>query len=138
MVVAGKTSELVLDVYMPGQDGMALQADLAAQGVDLPIVFCNGHGGIPMTVEVMKNGAAESPRCCMGPTATRQRAMTAKYAEDRGDVVRVGTASVMPADGPIDSETARRIALLGRLTPGCPDRYRTALLGKLGLRFSIS
>jgi FixJ family two-component response regulator len=50
---------VVLDVRMPGQDGMALQAELAARGIDLPIVFLTGHGDIPMTVEAMKKGAAD-------------------------------------------------------------------------------
>ena len=50
---------ILLDVRMPGQDGMALQAELADQGVDLPIVFLTGHGNIPMTVEAMKNGAVD-------------------------------------------------------------------------------
>jgi len=50
---------IVLDVRMPGQDGMALQAYLAVRDVDLPIVFLTGHGDIPMTVEAMKNGAVD-------------------------------------------------------------------------------
>lgn len=50
---------VVLDVRMPGEDGMALQAELAARGVDLPIVFLTGHGDIPMTVEAMKKGAVD-------------------------------------------------------------------------------
>ena len=50
---------ILLDVRMPGQDGMALQAKLAARGVDLPIVFLTGHGDIPMTVEAMKKGAVD-------------------------------------------------------------------------------
>jgi len=50
---------IVLDVRMPGVDGLALQANLAAQGVDLPIVFLTGHGDIPMSVKAMKQGAAD-------------------------------------------------------------------------------
>jgi len=50
---------ILLDVRMPGVDGLELQADLAAQGVDLPIVFLTGHGDIPMSVEAMKQGAAD-------------------------------------------------------------------------------
>ncbi|MEA3276229.1 MAG: response regulator [Pseudomonadota bacterium] len=50
---------MVLDVRMPGVDGMAFQARLAARGVDLPIVFLTGHGDIPMSVEAMKQGAVD-------------------------------------------------------------------------------
>jgi FixJ family two-component response regulator len=50
---------LVLDVRMPGLSGMGLQQELAAAGVDLPIVFVSAHGDIPMTVRAMKAGAAD-------------------------------------------------------------------------------
>ena len=50
---------ILLDVRMPGVDGLELQANLAAQGVDLPIVFLTGHGDIPMSVEAMKQGATD-------------------------------------------------------------------------------
>ncbi len=50
---------IVLDVRMPDLDGMALQAELAARQVDLPIVFLTGHGDIPMSVRAMKGGAVD-------------------------------------------------------------------------------
>ena len=50
---------IVLDVRMPGVDGLELPANLAAQGVDLPIVFLTGHGDIPLSVKAMKQGAAD-------------------------------------------------------------------------------
>lgn len=48
---------IVLDVRMPDLDGMGLQARLADEGLDLPIVFLTGHGDIPMSVSAMKRGA---------------------------------------------------------------------------------
>jgi len=50
---------LVLDVRLPGQSGLDLQADLVKLGVRLPIIFISGHGDIPMTVLAMKAGAVE-------------------------------------------------------------------------------
>ena len=50
---------LVLDVRMPGLDGLDLQRELAQAGIHIPIVFVTGHGSIPMTVRAMKAGAAE-------------------------------------------------------------------------------
>ena len=50
---------IVLDVRMPGLNGMELQAELAARDVDLPIVFLTGHGDIPMSVQAMKQGAVD-------------------------------------------------------------------------------
>jgi FixJ family two-component response regulator len=50
---------LVLDVNLPDLDGLELQKRVAANRVDLPIIFITGYGDVPMTVEAMKAGAAE-------------------------------------------------------------------------------
>jgi FixJ family two-component response regulator len=50
---------LVLDVTMPGLDGLELQRRLAAAGEVLPIVFVSGHGDIPMTVQAIRAGATD-------------------------------------------------------------------------------
>jgi FixJ family two-component response regulator len=50
---------LVLDVRMPGLNGLDLQRELSAAGVYIPIIFITGHGDIPMSVRAMKEGAME-------------------------------------------------------------------------------
>jgi len=50
---------LVLDVRLPDVSGLEFQRELAASGVEIPIVFITGHGDIPMTVQAMKAGAVE-------------------------------------------------------------------------------
>jgi FixJ family two-component response regulator len=50
---------LVLDVNIPGLNGLDLQVVLNAQGVQVPIVFLTGHGDIPMSVRAMKAGAVD-------------------------------------------------------------------------------
>jgi FixJ family two-component response regulator len=50
---------LVLDVGMPGTDGLELQRELIARDLSLPIVFITGSGDIPMSVRAMKAGAIE-------------------------------------------------------------------------------
>jgi FixJ family two-component response regulator len=50
---------LVLDVSMPGLNGLELQKRIANDRTDMPIIFITGHGDIPMTVEAMKAGAVE-------------------------------------------------------------------------------
>src|SRR5262249_53194062 len=50
---------LVLDVQMPGLDGLGLQRALNEAGRALPIVFITGHGDIPMSVRAMKAGAVD-------------------------------------------------------------------------------
>jgi FixJ family two-component response regulator len=50
---------LILDVRMPGLDGMELQRELTRAGIKIPIIFITGHGDIPMSVRAMKAGAVE-------------------------------------------------------------------------------
>src|SRR5471030_2074619 len=50
---------LVLDVRLPGMNGLDFQRALAEKGIPIPIVFITGHGDIPMTVRAMKSGAVE-------------------------------------------------------------------------------
>jgi FixJ family two-component response regulator len=50
---------LILDVRLPGLDGLELQRQLSESHVTLPIIFITGHGDIPMTVRAMKAGAVE-------------------------------------------------------------------------------
>lgn len=50
---------LVLDVAMPGCDGLTLQQALLAEKTAPPIVFLTGHGDIPMSVKAMKQGASD-------------------------------------------------------------------------------
>jgi FixJ family two-component response regulator len=50
---------LVLDVRLPGVNGLDFQRELADSGVLIPIIFITGHGDIPMTVKAMKSGAVE-------------------------------------------------------------------------------
>ena len=49
----------VLDVAMPGIDGLQLQQRLVSQGNPIPVVFLTGHGDIPMSVRAMKSGAVD-------------------------------------------------------------------------------
>src|SRR6201997_2289905 len=50
---------LVLDISLPGLNGLELQKRVAAERTDLPIIFLTGHGDIPMSVGAMKAGAIE-------------------------------------------------------------------------------
>ena len=50
---------LVLDLSMPGLNGLELQKRVAVERPDMPIIFITGHGDIPTTVQAMKAGAVE-------------------------------------------------------------------------------
>ena len=50
---------LVLDVTLPGLNGLDLQKRVAADRADMPIIFITGYGDVPITVRAMKAGAVE-------------------------------------------------------------------------------
>jgi FixJ family two-component response regulator len=50
---------LILDVSLPGMNGLDFQEQLTKAGLRIPIVFVTAHGDIPMTVKAMKSGAME-------------------------------------------------------------------------------
>ena len=50
---------LVLDLSLPGLNGLELQKRVSVERAEIPIIFITGHGDIPKTVEAMKGGAVE-------------------------------------------------------------------------------
>jgi FixJ family two-component response regulator len=50
---------LVLDVTLPGLNGLDLQERICAGRIDMPIIFITGYGDVPMSVKAMKAGAIE-------------------------------------------------------------------------------
>jgi FixJ family two-component response regulator len=50
---------LVLDITLPGLNGLDLQRHVAVDRTDMPIIFITGYGDVPTTVQAMKAGAVE-------------------------------------------------------------------------------
>ena len=50
---------LILDIRLPGINGLALQEVMKSRGISIPIIFITGHGDIPMSVKAMKAGAVD-------------------------------------------------------------------------------
>lgn len=50
---------VLLDIRMPGMDGLEAQAALKARGVGLPVVIMTGHGDVALAVQAMKAGAVD-------------------------------------------------------------------------------
>ncbi|MGE5757378.1 MAG: response regulator transcription factor [Sideroxydans sp.] len=48
---------ILLDIRMPGMNGMELLENLKAQGIKLPVIIITGHGDVPLAVRAMKQGA---------------------------------------------------------------------------------
>ena len=50
---------LILDIRLPGINGLVLQEVMKCRGISMPIIFITGHGDIPMSVKAMKAGAVD-------------------------------------------------------------------------------
>jgi len=96
---------LVLDISLPGLDGLDLQERIAADRRDMPIIFITGHADVPMTVRAMKGGAIEFLTKpfrvdvllgAIGQAIERSRAVLADEAETRA--IRERHASLSPRE----------------------------------------
>ena len=50
---------ILLDIRMPGMDGLEVQQELQAKGVSLPVIIMTGHGDVTLAVKAMKAGAVD-------------------------------------------------------------------------------
>ncbi|MBP0587760.1 response regulator, partial [Mycobacterium tuberculosis] len=57
--LADAPSCLILDVRLKGQSGLAVQEQVAASNMPIPIIFMTAHGDIAMSVKAMKAGATD-------------------------------------------------------------------------------
>ena len=50
---------ILLDIRMPGMDGLQVQQALQEKGVGLPVIIMTGHGDVGLAVKAMKAGAVD-------------------------------------------------------------------------------
>jgi len=106
---------LVLDVTMPGLDGLELQDRLAAAGESLPIVFITGHGDIPTSVRAIKAGATDF---LTKPVQVHVLLAAVQAAIDHHASVRQALAETAELRQRLASLTPRERQVLAALTEG--------------------
>lgn len=117
---------LVLDVQMPGPDGLELQTELAARGIDLPIVFLTGHGDIPMTVEAMKGGAVDFlPK----PVDRDVLLASVEAGLELHERLRAQTANLSQFRSRVESLTKREREVMGLVVAGRLNKQIASDLG---------
>lgn len=55
----GRSGCLLLDIRMPGMNGLELQEHFNQQNIKIPVIIITGHGDVPMSVRAMKAGAVD-------------------------------------------------------------------------------
>src|ERR1700704_3566252 len=117
---------LVLDVRLPGVNGLDFQRELADAGVRIPIIFVTGHGDIPMTVKAMKSGAVEF----LTKPFRHQDLLDAIYqALDRDRVARQQQSELAGLRKRYDLLTAREREVMALVVSGLLNKQAASELG---------
>jgi FixJ family two-component response regulator len=117
---------LILDVRLPGINGLDFQRKLADTGIQIPIIFITGHGDIPMSVKAMKSGAVEF----LTKPFRDQDLLDAIYqALDRDRVARQQRSELTNLRKRYESLTTREREVLGLVVAGMLNKQVASELG---------
>lgn len=117
---------LVLDVAMPGLDGLELQQLLGESSVLLPIVFLTGHGDVRMSVQAMRSGAIHF---LTKPVDADHLLAAIEEAVEKGRVARVEHAERMAVLARLAALTPREREVLALVVQGLLNKQIAAQLG---------
>ena len=117
---------LVLDVRLPGINGLDFQRELADAGVQIPIIFITGYGDIPMTVKAMKSGAVEF---LTKPFQDKDLLDAIRQALDRDRVTRQQQSNLAELRKRYEALTAREREVMGLVVSGMLNKQIASDLG---------
>jgi FixJ family two-component response regulator len=117
---------LVLDVRLPGLDGLDLQQRMAEVNIEIPIVFITGHGDIRTSVRAMKAGAVEF---LTKPFADRDLLDAIEQAIDRDRTARLRQADMAELRGRYETLTPREREVMELVVSGLLNKQVAAELG---------
>ena len=117
---------VVLDVRLPGLSGLDLQRELAANDIQLPIIFITGYGDIPMSVSAMKAGALEF---LTKPFRDQDLLDAVQKALERDRTARRQRMETGELRERFDSLTSREREVMGLVVAGLLNKQ---IAGKLG------
>ncbi len=137
---------VLLDIRMPGTDGLDVQDALAAQGITMPVIIMTGHGDISAAVRAMKAGAIdflEKPfekavllaaieRAAALLEQSDLRHIRAAEAQARLNILTPREREVL--DGLIDGLPNKTIAFDLGISPRTVEIHRANLMAKLGVK----
>jgi FixJ family two-component response regulator len=117
---------LILDVSLPGLNGLELQKLIAPDRHDMPIIFITGHGDIPMTVQAMKAGAAEF---LTKPFGEEVLLKAVRHAIERSRVLLERDAEILELKARYGRLTSREREVLALVVAGLPNKQVGGELG---------
>jgi two-component system, LuxR family, response regulator FixJ len=117
---------LVLDVRMPGMNGLELQQELNLRGAIIPVIFITGHGDIPMAVEAMQHGAHDF---LQKPFRDEDLIERIQKALARDAEARAGLEGHKAIRASLESLTPREREVLELMVRGKPNKVMAHELG---------
>jgi RNA polymerase sigma factor (sigma-70 family) len=117
---------MVLDLAMPGLNGLELQTALAAAGCQRPIVFISGHGDVPSSVRAMKAGAVDF---LTKPVSEENLLAAIQRAMDRDRQMRETRAELQTIGERLNRLTPREREVLQHVVAGQLNKQIAADLG---------
>ena len=117
---------LILDVSLPGLNGLELQKRIALDRHAMPIIFITGHGDIPMTVQAMKAGAAEF---LTKPFGEEVLLKAIRNAIERSRVLLDRDAEILELKARYARLTSREREVLALVVAGLPNKQVGGELG---------
>ncbi len=139
----GQAGCALVDLRMPGMDGMALIRQLAATGAMLPTIMVTGHGDVPLAVQAMKAGASdfvEKPYANDAILEVVERALKSAQRPAAGDGVSAEVAARVAALTPREHEVLEQlvvghpnkiIAYELKISPRTVEIHRANLMKKM-------
>ncbi len=117
---------LILDVRLPGMDGLEFQSKLADMRSILPIVFMTGYGDIPMTVRAMRGGAVDF---LAKPVQQKDILQAVSRAVAQGDAARSSRDALLSLRQRYAALTRRERETMWHVTTGAPNKLVASSLG---------
>jgi FixJ family two-component response regulator len=121
-----RPSCLLLDVQLPGINGLELQQKLIEKGSGLPIIFMTGHGDIPMSVKAMKKGAVDFLPKPFESKDLRSSIQKALESDSQNRKIENQTDKIKSL---VDTLTPREQEVLSWVITGKPNKQIASALG---------
>lgn len=134
---------ILLDVQMPGKDGLEVQEELNQRGIAMPVIVLTGHGDVAVAVRAMKAGAVdfvEKPYAKQSLVDALTRAFERLEARRKQDVLadeaRGLVERLTPREkdvllGLVDGQTNKAIAEALDISPRTVEIHRANLMEKM-------
>ena len=141
-----QTGCILLDIRMPGMDGLEVQKALRDKGVTLPVIIMTGHGDVSLAVQAMKAGAVdfiekpfEKAVLLSAIEHAMERLKRSAANQDRADEAAVRLQALTPRerevlDGLAKGLPNKTIAYDLGISPRTVEIHRANVMTKLGVR----